>query len=152
MALIPKEIYALVERKRRSRYAGSSRALFRLQEAQAAAYSLPSPGAGKAPGKSGPGDRVGRLALAVVEAEEQLRKEQAWESVWQMMDRIFPFEHTMEGMVAGYLYDNGMTQKEAGAACHCSREAVCRARDNWVCHAALIAASDGLVDIREGTT
>lgn len=149
MALIPKEIYALVERRRRNRYTGETRARLRLQQAQDAAYTLASPGA-EAPVRTGPGDRVGRMALRIAEAEEQLKKEEAWESVWAMMDRIFPSGSTLEGTVAGMLYDSGMTQRGAALACKTSREAVCRARDNWVCHAALIAAADGLVDIREG--
>ena len=150
MGLIPKEIYRLIEQKRRGRYVAEKKALIRLQEAQAAALCIPSPGAGSGGGKDGPGDRTGRLALAVAEAEERLETERAWEQVWRLMDRVFSFDATAEGRVAGYLYDNGMSVQETGAACGCSRDAVRRARDAWVCHAALIAAGDGLITIREG--
>lgn len=147
--LIPKEVYSLVERKRRCRWVAEKRAMLRLQDAQAAAFSLGSPGAGASGGKSGPGDRVGKLALAVAEAQEKLDNARAWEEIWRMMDRVFPFDRTQEGRVAGFLYDNGMGVKDVGTACGCSRDAVNRARDNWVCHAALFAAGEGLIQIRE---
>ena len=149
MGLIPKGIYRQIEQKRRGRYVAEKKALIRLQEAQAEALCLPSPGAGGSGGKDGPGDRTGRLALAVAEAEEKLETERAWEEVWRMMDRVFSFDTTPEGRVAGYLYDNGMSLKEASEACKCNRDTVSHYRDNWVCHAALIAAGDGLITIRE---
>lgn len=149
MPLIPKEIYSLVERKRRCRWVAEKRAMLKLQDAQAAAFSLGSPGAGGSGGRSGPGDRVGKLALAVAEAQEKLDNARAWEEIWRMMDRLFPFDRTQEGRVAGFLYDNGMTDKEIANVCRCSTSAVYRARDNWVCHAALFAAGEGLIQIRE---
>lgn len=152
MPLIPKEIYSLVERKRRGRWVAEKRAMIRLQDAQAAAFSLGSPAASGPTGHSGPGDRTGHLALKVAEAEEKLENARAWEQVFRVMDRVFPFDKTPEGRVAGYLYDNGMSVKETATACGRSRDAVNRARDNWVCHAALIAAGDGLITIKEAGT
>ena len=149
MPLIPKEVYSLVERKRRARWVAEKRAMLKLQEAQAAAFSLGSPGAGGAGGRSGPGDRVGKLALRVVEAEDNLETARKWENVWRLMDRVFPFDKTKEGYIAGLLYDNGMTDKEIANVCRCSTSAVYRLRDNWVCHAAMIAVGEGLITIRE---
>ena len=124
------------------------RAMLKLQDAQAAAYSLGSPGANGPSGKNGPSDRVGRMALRVAEAEGNLENARKWEDVWRLMDRVFPFKSTQEGRVAGYLYDNGMTDKEIANVCHCSTSAVYRSRDNWVCHAALVAIGNGLITIR----
>ena len=149
MPLIPKEIYSLVERKRRSRWVAEKRAMLKLQDAQAAAFSLGSPGAGGTGGKSGPGDRVGKLALRAAEAAEQLETVRAWEQVWRKMDKWFSFDSSMEGRVAGYLYDNGMGLNDIANACGCSRDKVNRARNNWVYMAALLAAGDGLITIME---
>lgn len=149
MALIPKEIYGLVERKRRARWVAEKRAMLKLQDAQAAAYALGSPGASGPSGKSGPSDRVGKLALAVAEAQEKLENARAWEQVWRQIDKWFPFERSMEGRVAGYLYDNGMSINDIATACGRSRDAVKRARNNWVYMAAFFAAGEGLITIRE---
>lgn len=149
MALIPKEIYSLVERKRRARWVAEKRAMLRLQDAQAAAFSLGSPGAGGPSGHSGPGDRTGQLALKVAEAEEKLENARAWEQVFRKMDRWYSFDSSMEGRVAGYLYDNGMGINDIATACGCSRDVVKRSRNNWVYMAALIAAGDGLITIKE---
>ena len=126
------------------------RAMLKLQDAQAAAYSLGSPGAGGTGGRSGPSDRVGKLALAVAEAQEKLENVRAWEHVWRKMDKWFSFDSSMEGRVAGFLYDNGMGLNDIATACGCSRDAVNRARNNWVYMAAFSAACEGLVTIREG--
>lgn len=147
--LIPKEVYSLVERKRRARWVAEKRAMLKLQDAQAAAFSLGSPGAGGSGGRSGPGDRVGKLALRVVEAEDNLETARKWENVWRMMDRAFPFETTKEGFTAGLLYDNSVPFQEIAAACGVSKQLAMRWRDNWVCHAALFAAGEGLIQIRE---
>ena len=149
MALIPKEIFSLVERKRRGRWVAEKRAMIKLQEAQAAAFSLGSPGSGGPSGKSGPGDRVGRLALKVAEAQEKLENVRAWEQVWRKMDKWFSFDSSVEGRVAGYLYDNGMSLNDIATACGCSRDKVNRARNNWVYMAALSAAGEGLIRIME---
>ena len=149
MPLIPKEIYSLVERKRRGRWVAEKRAMLKLQDAQAAAFSLGSPGANGPSGKSGPGDRVGRMALRVAEAEENLENAQKWEAVWRLMDRVFPFNQTKEGYTAGLLYDNGMSFQEIADACGVSKQQAARWRDKWVGHAALIAVSEGLITIEE---
>ena len=149
MPLIPKEIYALVERKRRSRWVAEKRAMLQLQQAQAAAFKASAPPMDKPAVKNGPGDRTGKAALAIVAAEEKLEQARAWETVWRKMDRWYPFDSSMEGRVAGYLYDNGMSVKDVGTACGCSRDVVNRARDKWVYLAALSAAGEGLITIRE---
>lgn len=149
MPLIPQEIYALVERKRRSRYVMIPRAESALMEAQARAVNIAAPAADAVTIRGSDKDKMTGKVAAIIRAEEKLEQARKWEDVFRLMDRVFPFESTKEGIIAGYMYDNGMTQKEASRACHCSRDAVRRLRDNWVCHAALIAAGEGLIRIEK---
>lgn len=147
MALIPQEVYALVERKRRSRWVMIPRAEMALHEAQARAVNIAAPATDAVTIHGSDKDKMTSKVAAILRAEERLEHARKWEEVFRLMDRVFPFDGSPEGIVAGYMYDNGMTQKEAARACKCSRDAIRRLRDNWVCHAALIAAGEGLIKI-----
>ena len=147
MGLIPQEVYALVERRRKSRWVMIARAEMALQEAQARAVNISAPAPDAVTVHGGEKDKMPGKVAAILRAEERLEQARKWEEVFRLMDRVFPFESTQEGIVAAYLYDNGMTQKEVCAVFHCSRLAVRQKRDNWVCHAALIAAGEGLIKI-----
>lgn len=149
MALIPQEVYATVERKRRGRWVMIPRAESQLAEAQARAVNIAAPAADAVTVRGSDKDKMTGKVAAILRAEERLEQARKWEEVFRLMDRVFPFESSQEGIIAGYMYDNGMTQKEAARACHCSRQAVQRLRDNWVCHAALIAAGEGLIKIEK---
>lgn len=149
MALIPQEVYALVERKRRSRWVMIQLAEIALHEAQARAVNIAAPATDAVTIRGSDKDKMTGKVAAILRAEEKLEQARKWEDVFRLMDRVFPFEGSPEGIVAGYMYDNGMTQKEAARACKCSRDTVRRLRDNWVCHAALIAAGEGLIEIEK---
>lgn len=147
MALIPRKVYALVERKRRSRWIMIPRAEMELQEAQARAVNIAAPAFDAVTIHGSDKDRMTGKVADILRAEEKLRQARAWEKVFSLMDRVFPFESSQEGVVAAYLYDNGMTQKEACRTAGCDRQTIRRKQDNWVCHAALFAAAEGLIKI-----
>lgn len=126
------------------------RAEMELYAAQIAATNIASPPTDKTPVRGGEKDAMPGKAAAVIRAEEKLERARAWERVFRRMDRAFPFETSQEGVVAAYLYDNGMTQEEVCLATGCSRTRIRQLRDNWVCHAALFAAADGLIAMKEG--
>lgn len=150
--MIPESVYRLVEKKLRDRWELVPRAELRLYNAQARATA---PGA-SAPSKNRPGsgshrpDRMEQLAAAVIQAEADLEQARKWLHVFSLMDRVFPFESTQEGYVAGLMYGNGMNQEEICRFTHCERKAVRRRRDTYVCHCALIAASEGLIHLDAG--
>ena len=142
-------LYTLVERKRRSRWVMIARAEMALHEAQTRAINIAAPATDAVTIHGSDKDKMTGKVAAILRAEERLEQARKWEDVFRLMERVFPFEGTPEGIVAGYMYDNGMTQKEAARAYKCSRDTIRRLRDNWVCHAALIAAGEGLIRIEK---
>lgn len=149
MSVIPQKIYRLVENRLRQRWEMAARARAKLYDAQRAAMAVSSPATDQENHASGPGNRTQALALRILEAEEQLERAEKWEAAFRMADAAFPFESTPEGVIAGYLYGNGMNIQEACAATGRSRAMVNKLRDNYVAHAALFAAALGLIDITE---
>ena len=151
MSVIPQKIYRLVENRLKQRWDLAARARAKLYDAQQAALSLSSPGANQDEGhSSGPGNRTQALAMKIVEAEERLAQAELWEEAFRLADAAFPWESTPEGVIAGYLYGNGMTIQETCIATGRKRTTVIHLRDNYVAHAALFAAALGLIDIRKG--
>lgn len=99
---------------------------------------------------SGPGNRTQSLALRILEAEDRVEQAAKWEEAFRLADAAFPWETTPEGVIAGYLYGNGMTVQEVCAATGRKRSTVIHLRDNYIAHAALFAAALGLIDIQGG--
>lgn len=149
MSVIPQKIYRLVENRLRDRWTMLPRARAALYAAQAAAAAPPGQATDKTPVQGGGSDRTQAAVLRVIQAEERLRQAEKWAAVFALLDETFPFEGTAEGVVAGYLYGNGMTQEEVCRATHCDRQTVRRRRDNYVAHCALFAAAEGLIRIEE---
>ena len=150
MSVIPQKIYRLVENRLRQRWEQAARARAKLYDAQQAALSVSSPATDQENHPSGPGNRTQALALKIVEAEEQVKQAERWEEAFRLTDAELPFESTPEGVIAGYLYGNGMNIQETCAATGRKRSTVIHLRDNYVCHCALFAAAMGLIDIRKG--
>ena len=120
-----------------------------LYKAQQEAYSL----TGQAMDRErvcagGPGDRTQAAALRVLEAENRLKEAESWADVFTLLDKAFPAS-TPEGRVADYLYARLMTQKDVCRALGFDRQTVRRRRDSLITHAALFAASKGLISITE---
>ena len=150
MSVIPQRIYRLVENRLKNRWELKARVTAKLYDAQQAALSVSSPATDQENHSSGPGNRTQALALKILEAEEQVEQAERWEDAFRLTDAAFPFESTPEGVIAGYLYGNGMTIQETCTATGRKRTTVIHLRDNYVCHCALFAASLGLIDIRKG--
>lgn len=149
MSVLPARVRKLVEAKLRDRWAMVARAQNALFEAQAAAISASAPATDHAPVRTGPGNRTQAGALRVLEAEERLREAEKWQEAIRLADRALPWETTPEGVVAGYLWGNGMTVEECCRATEKKRATVRQLRDNYIAHVALFAAAAGLLDVRE---
>ena len=150
MSVIPQKIYRKVEYNLRHRLDLSAQARARLYDVQREALSIASPATDQEKHGSGPGNRTQALALKIVEAEEQVKQAERWEEAFRLTDAAFPWESTQEGVVAGYLYGNGMNIQETCAATGRKRTTVIHLRDNYVAHCALFAAALCLIDIRKG--
>lgn len=150
MSVIPQKIYRMVEYRLRNRWELAARARARLYDVQREALSIASPATDQEKHGSGPGNRTQAMALRILEAEIKLEQAEKWEEAFRLTDAAFPFETTSEGVIARYLYGNGMTIQETCAATGRKRTTVIHLRDNYVAHCALFAASLGLIDIRGG--
>lgn len=150
MSVIPQKIYRTVEYRLRHRWELATRARARLYDVQREALSIASPATDQEKHGSGPGNRTQAMALRILEAERRVEEAETWEEAFRLTDAAFPFETTPEGVIAGYLYGNGMTIQETCAATGRKRTTVIHLRDNYVAHCALFAAALGLIDIRGG--
>lgn len=150
MSVIPQKAYRLVERRLRDRWELAARAKAELYDAQMAAYAVSSPPMDQEKVGHGPGDRTQAAAQRVLAAEKKVEEAAKWEEAIRLTDNAFPWESTSEGVIAGYLYGNGMTIQEVCLATGKGRSTVIHLRDNYVAHCAFFAAALGLIDIRGG--
>lgn len=150
MSVIPQKIYRMVDNKLKNRWELAARARTRLYDAQQEALSISCPATDQEKHGSGPGNRTQAMALRILEAESKVEQAEKWEEAFRLTDAAFPFETTPEGVIAGYLYGNGMTIQETCAVTGRKRTTIIHLRDNYVAHCALFAAALGLIDIRGG--
>lgn len=152
MPIIPENAYRQVEKRLRGRQAAVARAEQALFRAQQRAYAVSAPAPDNVGGGRGsePGSRVEKAALSVLKAEEKLEHARKWEEVLRLLDRVFTLD-TPEGRAVDLVYSRGYDKKNAAKIMQCSRETLGRRLDTYVCHAALIAAGEGLIKIREDT-
>ena len=150
MSVIPQKIYRMVENKLKSRWELVARARTRLYDVQQEALTISSPATDQEKHGSGPGNRTQAMALRILEAENKLEQAEKWEEAFRLTDAAFPFDTTPEGVIAGYLYGNGMTLQETCAVTGRNRRTIVHLRDKYVAHCALFAAALGLIDIQGG--
>lgn len=150
MSVIPQKIYRMVDYRLKNRWGLAVRARTKLYDVQRDAFSISLPATDQEKHGSGPGNRTQAMALRILDAESELEQAERWEEAFRLTDAAFPFETTPEGVIAGYLYGNGMTIQETCAATGRKRSTVIHLRDNYVAHCALFAAALGLIDIRGG--
>ena len=152
MPVIPENVYRQVEKRLRGRHIAVARAEQALYRAQQRAYAVSAPAPDKVVGgrTNDPGSRVEKAALSVLKAEEKLDTARKWEDVLRLLDRVFT-QDTLEGRAVDLVYSRGYDKKNAAKIMQCSRETLGRRLDTYVCHAALIAAGEGLIRIKEGT-
>lgn len=147
MAMIPTEIYEEIEKHLKNRSGMILMAKEQLWKARAKAYDISAPMGGTGGGKTHNNkSRVERAALELDRLEKKYQSLMKWEAVFGRLDVLFP-EDTNVGFVASLLYGNGMTQEEVCRFTGTSRQTVRRARDRYIIHAALIAASYGLIEV-----
>ena len=147
--LIPTEVYLLVERKLLNRHLLIARAELRLLRAQADAEGmlLPSNAGQAASGgkKRHRKSRAENAAALIADAERALSEARAWENVFRLLDKTFPFPGSPEGETAHLLYERQVSQEEIARILRCDRQTIRRRRDAYVAHGALFAAAAGLI-------
>lgn len=149
MPVIPDALYRQCEARLRDRWAAIGRAEERLKEARARAYAVTAAPTDRQGSRgSSRGDALERKALAVAEAEEQLRLALAWDDVLRRLDRIYPAD-TPEGTVAGYLYGNGLTQADCCRLMQRERKRIRELKDTYIINCALLAIQAGLARLEE---
>lgn len=151
--LIPFEVYALVESKLRKRHQLVARAEIRMMQAQADAQGMllakgssqAIPGGKRRHRKS----RAEQAAALIADAESALENARAWEGVFRLLDKTFPYPGSPEGETAQLLYEQGMSQEDARKILKCDRQTVRRRRDAYITHGALYAAAAGLITFKK---
>jgi hypothetical protein len=153
MMLIPYDVYVLVESKLRRRHLLVARAEIRMMQAQADAQGmlLARGGSQAAPGgkKRHRKSRAEQAAALIADAESALENARAWEGVFRLLDKTFPYPGSPEGETAQLLYEQGMSQEDARKILHCDRQTVRRRRDAYITHGALYAAAAGLIAFKK---
>lgn len=145
---IPRSLYAHIEKRLHARdYAEIAKASRELMNSREDALNLKSPTLSGAGGKGGVSDRVGDGVERMIEAEERLGRALRWQAVYARLDEAF--DGTAEGEVAQMLYRDKVTSQQISALRGCDRQTVRRLRDTYVTHAALLAAEQGLIRMRE---
>lgn len=152
MPLIPDNVYRQVENRLRMRQTAITKAEQALFRAQLRAYSATAPATDKTGGgrASAPGSRVEKAALSILKAEERLEYARKWENVLRLLDRVFSMD-TPEWKAVDLVYNRGYDKTGAARILQCTRETLGKRLDTYVCHAALIAAGEGLIGTKEET-
>ena len=145
---IPRSLYAHVEKRLHARdYAEIAKAARGVIDSRGDAMSLKSPsldGGGKGGTIS---DRVQSGVERMIAAEEQLTRAMRWQVVYARLDEAFA--GTPEGEIAQMLYRDKVTSQQIAQLRQCDRQTIRRLRDTYVTHAALLAAEQGLIRMRE---
>lgn len=149
--IIPERVYRQVEKRLRDRHYMVARARQALYAAQSRAFAVHAPATDGERVQSGSAQasRTEKAALAILRAEAELETALKWQAVFRLLDKAFPFD-SPEGQAAELIYNRGETQADAALHLGTDRQAVRKRRDAYVCHAALMAAAEGLIAIREG--
>lgn len=141
--LIPDGIYAQIESRLKRRWE-PDRDMDRLTEARARAMYPAGMSTDTENLKKSKGNSTENKLMKVLEAGEHVREREQWEAVFRSVDRTFP-EDTPEGEVINMLYREGMTQAQVCMELELDRQTVRRRKDSYICHAAITAASVGLI-------
>ena len=152
--LIPFEVYALVESKLRKRHQLVARAEIRMMQGQADAQGmlLAKGGSQAAPGgkRRHRKSRAEQAAALIADAESALENARAWEGVFRLLDKTFPYPGSPEGETAHLLYEQGMSQEDARKILHCDRQTVRRRRDAYITHGGALCRRGGFNCVQKG--
>lgn len=149
MATIPRALYAYIEKKLHEQpYEAVAGAAQQLIERREEALCIKSPGSEPSVGHSGGvSNRVQDGVLRVIAAEESLDCANRWALVLTRLGEIF--DGRQEKELAELLYVQKLTAQEIAKRWGVDRQTVRRLKDNYVIHAALLAAEHGLVRMSE---
>lgn len=149
MAMIPTAIYEEIEHRLKTRDVAISSINEELMLARAKAYDISAPISGTGGGKTHNNkSRVERAAIELDRIERKYQTALKWDAVFKRLDILFPDDSNV-GFVASLMYGNGMSQEDVCRACGTSRQTVRRIRDKYIIHAALIAASFNLIEVKD---
>ena len=149
MAVIPRKLYAFIEKKLFEQpYEAARAAAEALIERREQALCVKSPGSENSGGKTNAvSNRVQDGVLRVIAAEEDLSTASRWACVLTRLGEIF--EGTKVAEVAALYYGEKMTEAEIARSKNISRQTVRGRRDEYVVRAALLAAEGSLVRLSE---
>ena len=150
--LIQEKAYRLTEKKLRRRYTLVAEAEQNLYEIQLWVTSVTGVPLDKIFVLSSvSSSRTEMAARRLLEAERKLENARKWEDVFRECDRAFPIG-TMVRRVVDLIYDNGKTQKQAEMELKISENTAQKYKETYICHAAMFAASKGLIKLWEDGT
>lgn len=145
---IPRKLYAHIERRLYDRdYAEVAKACQGVIDSRSDAFSLKSPLQGGGGRSAGVSDRVQNGVERVITAEERLSRALRWQTVFKRLDEAFA--GTQEERVAQLIYCDRVQIQQIAQLMNRDRQTITRLRDNYVTHAALLAAEAGLIRMRE---
>lgn len=145
---IPRSLYAHVEKRLHARnYSEIAEASLAVVNSRSDATSLKSPTFDRVGGRTGGvSDRTQEGVTRLIEAEERLSRAMRWQAVYVRLDEAF--SGTPEGEVAQMLYRDKVKSQQIALLRGCDRQTIRRMRDAYVTYAALLAAEQGLVQMR----
>lgn len=145
---IPRKLYAHIERRLYERDCGeAAKASRAVIDSRGDALNLKSPSLSGGGHGGAVSDRVQNGVERVIAAEEQLSRALRWQAVFARLDEAFSGTET--GEVAQMIYRDRVQIQQIARLRGCDRQTVTRLRDNYVTHAALLAAEQGLIRMRE---
>lgn len=149
MAAIPRKLYAFIEKKLFEQpYEAVREAAEALITQKEQATGVKSPGSECSGGRSGGiSNRVQDGVMRVMAAEENLEAANRWAFVLTRLSEIF--EGTEVAEVAELFYAQKMPEADIARSKGKSRQTIRRCRDEYVMRAALLAAENGLVRMRD---
>ena len=145
---IPRKLYAHIERRLYERDCGeAAKASRAVIDSRCDALNLKSPSLSGGGHGGAVSDRVQSGVERVMAAEEQLSRALRWQAVFARLDEAFAGTET--GEVAQMVYRDRVQIQQIARLRGCDRQTITRLRDNYVTHAALLAAEQGLIRMRE---
>lgn len=145
---IPRRLYAHIERRLHERdYAEVAKACQSVISSRGDAMNLKSPSLNSGGHSGAISDRVQDGVERVMAAEERLSRALRWQAVFARLDEAF--DGTEEALIAQMIYRDKVQVQQIARLLNRDRQTITRYRDNYVTHAALLAAEAGLIRMRE---
>lgn len=145
---IPRRLYAHIELRLHERdYTEVAKACQCVISSRGDAMNLKSPSLNGGGHSGAISDRVQDGVERVMAAEERLSRALRWQAVFARLDEAFA--GTEEALIAQMIYRDKVQVQQIARLLNRDRQTITRYRDNYVTHAALLAAEAGLIRMRE---